>query len=212
MQIIPNLQANRHSERSEESSFCGAYFAASAHSRKLLQKAHVVLEKRLNVVNAVLEHRQPIHAHSESETTHFFRVVIHEAVHGWINHARAEKLNPAGAFAFPAGRTARASAAAATENARDIKFHRRLGKREIARPKTRLHTRAKILFNEIFDGAGEIAKSDVGIDRQSFNLVKHERMRGVRVITAINLAGDNHAHRWLALFHGANLHRRSMRT
>ena len=36
-------------------------------------------------------------------------------------------------------------------------------------------------------------------------------MRGVRIIAAIDLAGNDDSHRRLKFFHGANLHRRSVR-
>ena len=49
------------------------------------------------------------------------------------------------------------------------------------------------------------------VDGQPFDLVKRERVRGVGIVAAIDLAGNDHAHRRLALFHGADLHRRSVR-
>src|SRR5580704_6392599 len=70
---------------------------------------------------------------------------------------------------------------------------------------------AEKLFNEIFDGAGEIAEGDIGIDGKTFDLMEDEGMRGVGIVAAVDLAGDNDAHRRLALFHGADLHGRGVR-
>src|SRR5882724_1946417 len=67
---------------------------------ELPQEARVILEKDLNIVDAVLEHGQPIHAHAKGETADFFGVVIHETVDGGVDHARTEQFDPAGAFAF----------------------------------------------------------------------------------------------------------------
>src|SRR5256885_1260220 len=126
-------------------------------SWELAQEAHITLEKNLDIVDAVFEHGQPIDAHAESEAADFFRVVIHEAVHGGVDHAGTEQLNPAGAFAFRADAAARGRAAAPAKDTGDIEFHGGLGEREIAGAKARFYARAKKLLHEILDGAGEIA-------------------------------------------------------
>src|SRR6478672_182465 len=143
-------------------------------SWELPEEADVVLEEDLNVVDAVLEHGEAIDAHAEGEATHFFRIVLNEAVDGGIDHARAEKLDPAGTLAFRAGATARGRAAAAAENAGDVEFDRRLGERKVARAKARLYAGAEELLQEIFDGTGEVAKRNVGVDGESLDLVKDE--------------------------------------
>src|SRR6266850_3906408 len=71
--------------------------------RELPEEAHVVLEKNLNIVDAVLQHRESIDADAEGEAADFFRVVIHEAVDGGIDHARAKEFNPRRALAFRTG-------------------------------------------------------------------------------------------------------------
>src|SRR5579862_3828593 len=98
--------------------------------RKLPEEADVVLEKDLDVVDAVLEHGQAIHAHAESEAADFFRVVVHETIDGGIDHARAEEFDPAGAFALTAGLAGGCGAAASAENAGDVEFHRRFRERK----------------------------------------------------------------------------------
>src|SRR5258707_5109081 len=104
----------------------------SFSSRELSQEAHIVLEKDLDVVDAVLEHGQAIHAHAEGEAANFLRVVVHEAINGGIDHARAEEFDPAGAFALAAGCTGGSCSATAAKNARDIELHGRFGGRKIA--------------------------------------------------------------------------------
>src|SRR5438046_9154285 len=84
-------------------------------SWELLQEAHVVLEKDLNVVDAVTQHGQAVDAHAEGEAADFLGVVIDEAVDGRVHHSRAEEFDPARAFAFGADTSARRGAAPAAE-------------------------------------------------------------------------------------------------
>jgi len=81
---------------------------------------------------------------------------------------------------------------------------------EIAGPEAGFHGGAKKLLYEVFDGAGEIAKSDVGVNGQAFDLVKDEGVCGVGIVAAVDLARNDDAHGRLLLFHGANLHGRSV--
>ena len=101
---------------------------------------------------------------------------------------------------------------AVAENTRGVEFHGRFGKRKITGTETRLHAGAKKLLHEIFDGAGEIAEGNIGIDGQAFYLMEHERMRGVGIVAAIHLARHDYAHWRLGFFHGANLYWRGVRT
>src|SRR5690348_12856882 len=180
-------------------------------SWELAEEADVVLKKNLNVVDLVFEHGEAVDAHAEGEAADFFRVVVDEAVDGWIDHAGAEKLDPAGAFALGAGSATGGIAAAAAKDAGDVEFDARLGERKIAGTETCFYARTEKLFDEIFDGAGEIAEGDVGVNREAFDLMKDEGVRGVWIVPAIDLAGNDDAHGRLLLLHGANLHRGSMR-
>src|SRR5713226_2022235 len=145
-------------------------------SWELAQEAHVVLEKDLNIVDAVFQHGQAVDADAEGEAADFLRVVIHEAVDGGIDHAGAEELDPGRAFALRTSSPTGGRTGSSAERAGDVKFNGRLGEREIAGPKARLHPGAKKLFYEILDGAGEVAEGDVGVDGQALDLVKRERM------------------------------------
>src|SRR6267142_6986380 len=98
---------------------------------ELPEEAHVILEKHLNIVDAVLQHRESIDADAEGEAADFFRVVIHEAVDGGIDHARAKEFNPRSALAFRTGAAIRRTGTAA-ERTGNVELDRRLGEREIA--------------------------------------------------------------------------------
>src|SRR5262249_28556112 len=144
---------------------------ATHRSWKLLQKPHIVLKEHLNIINPVLQHRQPVDPDAERKSAHAFRIVSDKSVHRRIDHPRPKKFNPSRAFAFPA-RPARRCPAAAAEHARHIELHRRFRKRKIARPEPRLYARPEKLLHEIFDRAGEIAECNVRVHRQSLDLVK----------------------------------------
>src|SRR5438552_425890 len=179
-------------------------------SWELPQEADVVLEKDLDIVDAVLEHGETIDADAEGKATDFFRVVVDEAVDGGIDHAGAEEFDPGRAFALRTGSATRGRAGSPTERAGDIELYARLGEREIAGAEARFDAGAKKLFYEILDGAGEIAEGNVGVDGEAFDLVEGERMGGVGIVAAIDLAGYDDAHGRLLLLHGANLHGRSV--
>src|SRR6266700_4808444 len=152
----------------------------SCFLRELAKEADVVLEKDLDIVDAVLEHRQAVDADAEGEAADFLGVVIHEAVDGGIDHAGAEKLDPGSAFTLGAGAAIRI-AGSATKGAGDIELDARLGEGKIARAEARFDAGAEELSYEIFDGAGEIAEGDVGVDSEAFDLMEGERMCGVGI-------------------------------
>src|SRR5260370_40082761 len=179
-------------------------------SWELGQEAHVVLEKDLDVVEAVLELGRAVEADAESEAADFLGVVIHKAVDGGIDHAGAEKFDPSSAFAFRTSSSACWCAGSDAERAGNVELDGRLGERKITGAEARLDAGVEELFDEIFDGAGEIAEGDVGVNGQALDLVKGEGVRGVGIVAAVDLAGNDDADRGLVLFHGANLHGRSV--
>src|SRR5258708_21250961 len=101
-------------------------------------------------------------------------------------------------------------AGSATKGAGDIELDARLGEGKIAGAEARFDAGTEELSYEILDGAGEIAKGDVRVDGEAFDLVKGEGVSGVGIVAAIDLAGNDNAHGRLLLFHGANLHGRSV--
>src|SRR5258708_5622032 len=101
-------------------------------------------------------------------------------------------------------------AGSATKGAGDIELDARLGEGKIAGAEARFEAGNEELCYEIVDGAGEIAKGDVRVDGEAFDLVKGEGVSGVGIVAAIDLSGNDDAHRRLLLFHGADLHGRSV--
>src|SRR5712664_120654 len=203
--VIPILSL-LHSSTEIPRKCLSAAHLLSLLSRKLLQEAHVVLEKDLDVVDAVFEHGQAVDADTEGEAADFPGVVVHEAVDGGVDHAGAEEFDPGGAFALRTSSAGCRGACSPAERAGNVELDARLGEREIAGPEASFHAGAKKLFYEILDGAGEIAEGDVRVDGEAFDLVKGERMRSIGIVPAIDLAGNDDADRRFLLFHGANLH------
>src|ERR1700722_710224 len=180
-------------------------------SWELAEKADVVLKENLDVVDLVFQHGQAVDAHAEGEAADFFGVIVDEAVDGGVDHAGTEEFDPTGAFALGASAATCGRATAAAEDAGDVEFDARLGKRKVAGAEAGFYPGAEELFDEIFDGAGEVAEGDVRVDGQTFDLMEDERVRGVGVVAPIDLAGDDNANGRLALFHSANLHWRCVR-
>ncbi len=63
----------------------------------------------------------------------------------------------------------------------------------------------------MIERALQIAERNVGINRESFDLMKNRRVGRVGRIVAMNFSWAHDAHRRLHLLHSADLHRRSMR-
>src|ERR1039458_4243109 len=59
---------------------------------KLLQEPHIALKEKLNIIHAVLQNRNPLHAHAEGESRNLRRIVVDESVHIRIDHAAAQQL------------------------------------------------------------------------------------------------------------------------
>src|SRR5260370_36527312 len=69
----------------------------SFFSPKLLQEPYVPLKEQLNIIHAIFQQREPVHAHAEGESRNFLRVipvVFHELKHVGIDHATTQHFNP----------------------------------------------------------------------------------------------------------------------
>src|SRR5690606_27806504 len=95
-----------------------------AASGELAQEAHVVVEEAAQVVDAMAQHGEALHAQAEREPGVLLRVDADVAQHGWMHHPAAKHLQPA-------GRTVRLLPG-------DVDLGRRLGEREVARPEAHL--------------------------------------------------------------------------
>src|SRR5207247_7455644 len=102
--------------------------------RKLLQKPDVPLKEQLQIIEAVLQHRNSIYAHSKRKAGNFLlivAVVLHELEDVRIHHAAPENFNPSGLLARAARRVFMAAfAAPAADEAGDEHLRARLGERE----------------------------------------------------------------------------------
>src|SRR5216684_2152792 len=65
--------------------------------RKLSQEPHIALIEQLNIVDPVLQHRDPLHAHAKGEAADLLCIVavaLDEFKDVRIDHAAAQQLDP----------------------------------------------------------------------------------------------------------------------
>ena len=108
---------------------CHAIFSNTQYRilLKLPQEPHIVLEIHPDIIDGILEHRDPLDAHPEGETRISLRVIPLHLEDPRVHHTRTEDLDPSGTFAYPASNTR-------TEDAPDIHLCTRFGKRKVTRP------------------------------------------------------------------------------
>lgn len=66
---------------------------------ELAQESKIILIKTANVVDPVLDHSQALDTHSKCPTAIDIWVIADIAKNIWVNHARAEDLDPASLLA-----------------------------------------------------------------------------------------------------------------
>ena len=169
---------------------------------KLLQKTQVILEKQPQIADAVTQHGQALHTHAKRKAREIFRIDTAIGEHIGMHHPATHDFEPAALFADPAARAPALSAL-------NIHFRRWLGERKIGRPEAHRQIGFKKGFQELIDRSSQVRKTDVAVDHQPFDLMKHRRVCEIR-IAAINPPRTHDADRRRLALHGANLHRRSM--
>src|SRR5215475_6022549 len=92
-------------------------------SGELPEEAQVVVEEQADVVDPVLEDRDPVDAHAEGPARDLLGIVAAVAQHLGVDHARAQDLQPARLLAYP-------TAGAAAQEAQHVDLRRRLGERK----------------------------------------------------------------------------------
>src|SRR5438105_9489423 len=135
--------------------------------------------EELDIVNAVLQHGNAVHAHAEGEAADLVRIVaigFNEAEDIRINHAAAEELDPSAGFAEPAILGRAEFASAATFEAGNLHVRARFSEGKEAGIETRLHAGAEEFFHGVVERALEVAKSDVGVHSETFHLVEDGRV------------------------------------
>jgi hypothetical protein len=70
-------------------------FQKSHYSRKLLQKPDIIFKKQPDILNPVLQDRDPLNAHAKSKTSIFFAVDATVFQDPGIHHATTENFHPA---------------------------------------------------------------------------------------------------------------------
>lgn len=102
---------------------------------KLSEKSEIVLEKKPNIVDTKLQHRDALHPHAKCESGDFFRVIFDEAKNRRVDHSGAEYFQPASGFTNAAGLLGGIRSTAAANEALNVDLRAGLGEREKTRAK-----------------------------------------------------------------------------
>src|SRR5712691_11495236 len=172
-------------------------------SNKLTQKSQVAVVEQAQIVDAVAKHGQPVGPHAEGEAHVFFAVQAAGLQHVGMHLAASGYLEPPAVAAD-------AAAGSATEHATHVHFRRGFGKREERRAKARAQPFVlEELSQEIGQHTLQIGEAHVLVDPESLDLVKHRRVRGIRIDTVHPARCDDLDWRAVAL-HVTHLDWRSM--
>src|ERR1700674_369390 len=144
------------------------------NSRKLLEKLQVVFEEQAQIIDAIAQHRETVDSHAEGIALPAFAVDAGSLENVRMNHPAPQYFQPAGLFANTA-------ALAVAENTLDIGFGRRLGKGEVRRPQPHAERPLEKTLEEGMQHGFQVREADALADHHSFDLVKHGRMRHVRI-------------------------------
>src|ERR1700676_3701873 len=140
----------------------------------MVEPADVRLEEGAQVRHAVFEHGDAVDAHAPGKALVFVGIESAILQHVRMHHAAAEDLQPVVAlaeadFAFVAA-------------ALDVDFERRLGEREIRRPKPHADTvDFEKRLAEFFQNPFQVAEMRALVDDEALDLVEHRRMGLIRV-------------------------------
>src|SRR5690606_30398065 len=184
--------------------FCSLLFG-SCRTRglaELRQEPQVVVEEQAQVIDAIAQHGQTLHAHAEGEALEFLGIDAGHAQHVRVHHAAAHDLQPAGLLAD-------AAALAGAHHALHVDLGGWLGEREEGRTEAHAQRLLEEHPQEFLDGALQIREADALVRQQAFHLVEHRRVGDIRV-AAIHASRADDADRRLPAFHGAHLHRRGV--
>jgi len=168
------------------------------------QPARIAVKERAQIVHAVFEHRDPVDPEAEGKALPFVRVQIDHLDHPGVDHSAAAELHPIVAIII-----AMSTDDAATTFVRipNINLDTRLGEGEVGRAQAQGNILAlEECFEEGLERPFEVAEVNVAIDRQTFNLMEHRRVRGVAVRT-IDPAWRDDADRRALRLHRADLNR-----
>ena len=108
---------------------------------KLADEPQIIFKEQTQIVNAVFKHGNTFYAHTKGISAGFFGVVAAHAQYVGVYHAAAQNFQPAAVFAHTA-------ALAAADNAGNINFRARFGKREITRAQADAYAAAEHFLAE----------------------------------------------------------------
>src|SRR5579859_2348772 len=169
-------------------------------SLELAQEAQVVVVVHADVVDAVAQHPQTLHADAEGPARVALGVDLAGLEHVGMHHAAAQHLQPAGVLAHTA-------TGAAAEHAADVHFRARLHEREVRWPKTQLEfVLLEEALHELCEGAAQMGHAHALIHQQPLHLVEHGRMGHV-VVMAVSTSHGDDADGRTYFKHRADLHR-----
>src|SRR4051812_43634636 len=152
----------------------------AASSGDLIQEPDIRIVKDPDVRDVVTQHRDAGRPHSERPTRITLGVQARSAYHRRVHHAGAKDLHPSSAFA--AGATGPVA-----ELALHVHLRGRFGERKITRPETRFRFPEESV-RKMGQRCFEIDEADAFIDRQSFDLSEHWRVRCVEEIATIRVS------------------------
>src|SRR3954453_13933537 len=171
---------------------------SDAPSSEALEEAHVVLEEDAQILDAVAQHRDAVGPHAEGKPLVALRIKAAVAQHDWMNHARAQDRQPAGA-------PARGTTGAATDQAADVKRNRRLGEWVVARPEASRCGRPEHRSRKLVEETAQVSEGPALVDHQPLDLEELEAMAGIDRLITKAAARKKPADGWLRRGHDANL-------
>ena len=163
----------------------------------MLQESHIVLKQQSDIVDTVLQHRDPLNTDTECDAGVDVRVNSAVLQNLGMDHAAAEHFNPAGMLA-------QAAALSAAFKAADVHFNARFREGEIAGTEPCTHVRVKDLLHKLIQHALQVTQGNALVHHKAFHLVEHGRMGRVAV-GAENPSGNQHLDRRLLHIHYPDL-------
>src|SRR6516165_5435312 len=143
---------------------------------KLLQKTQIILPEPADVVDGVLQHDDPLHAHAEGEAGEMSGVITTVLQHHRMHHAGAHDFQPAGPFA-------QAATFPAANDAVHVHFDGWFGEGKITGTDAHLPLFAEHAVSEGDDGSFQIGHGHALADGQALYLMEHDlAARGDRFI------------------------------
>jgi hypothetical protein len=154
-----------------------------------LQESLVVLVEFTKIINTVHDHGKALDSKSGGKPRVFFRVNAGHFEYLWVHHAAAQNLQPPATKEY-------------------IDFHARFCKGKVATTEADFNVGSKHLPEKVLDSTLQVTKIEHSslFQGQDFNLMKHERVRGINSVTAIDTSRSDNSQWRLSLAELTNLH------